>query len=289
MYNQQRLRRLHADQKGINMVDLMMWLVIAALLLVAALQSIGYYQKAAFRYQLENDVIAVGTNVVTQATMNNGSVTTSVIDQGIAATKTTNPNTRFTKALGADGYFTIVANNPNLPDYKAIYSSDARNGLKAGASVVPSGTVYAGVGNSESDATFAVGGNCPATQFKAEYFPNADLILPTKAVLCENVVSKSWGGGAPDVGEGMPSDNFSVRWTKTFDVATAGNYKFDTVSDDGIRVKVDGNLIIDKWVPQGATPWTATIPLTAGSHTVIVEYFERGGNAYQTFQYSPVS
>lgn len=44
------------DQSGINMVDLMMWLVIAALMLAAAIQGIGYYQQAAYVYQAKNDV-----------------------------------------------------------------------------------------------------------------------------------------------------------------------------------------------------------------------------------------
>jgi hypothetical protein len=38
------------------MVDLMMWLVIAAMLLAAAIQGIGYYQQAAYAYQAKNDV-----------------------------------------------------------------------------------------------------------------------------------------------------------------------------------------------------------------------------------------
>lgn len=43
------------DQRGINMVDLMMWLVIAALLLAAALQGIGFYQRAAWTNNLKSD------------------------------------------------------------------------------------------------------------------------------------------------------------------------------------------------------------------------------------------
>ena len=57
------------DQSGINMVDLMMWLVIAALLLAAALQSIGFYQKAAWNYQLQSDASAVRTYMETQYTL----------------------------------------------------------------------------------------------------------------------------------------------------------------------------------------------------------------------------
>ena len=59
------------NQLGINMVDLMMWLVIAALLLAAALQGIGYYQQAAWTYQAKSDVASVRTFMEAQFTLNN--------------------------------------------------------------------------------------------------------------------------------------------------------------------------------------------------------------------------
>ena len=59
------------NQLGINMVDLMMWLVIAALLLAAALQGIGYYQQAAWTYQAKSDVASVRTYMEAQFTLNN--------------------------------------------------------------------------------------------------------------------------------------------------------------------------------------------------------------------------
>ena len=58
-------------QLGINMVDLMMWLVIAALLLAAALQGIGYYQQAAWTFQAKSDVASVRTFMEAQYTMRN--------------------------------------------------------------------------------------------------------------------------------------------------------------------------------------------------------------------------
>jgi type II secretory pathway pseudopilin PulG len=57
----ERLKMRLEDERGINMVDLMMWLVIAALLLAAALQGIGFYQRAAWSYQLKNDASNVRT------------------------------------------------------------------------------------------------------------------------------------------------------------------------------------------------------------------------------------
>lgn len=56
-----RLYERRLNQFGINMVDLMMWLVIASLLLAAALQGVGFYQRAAWSYQLKNDAATVRT------------------------------------------------------------------------------------------------------------------------------------------------------------------------------------------------------------------------------------
>lgn len=64
-----------ADQSGINMVDLMMWLVIAALILSAAIQGIGYYQQAAYAYQAKSD-LASGHTWATSRTSLTSSVPT---------------------------------------------------------------------------------------------------------------------------------------------------------------------------------------------------------------------
>ncbi len=60
-------------------------------------------------------------------------------------------------------------------------------------------------------------------------------------------------------------------------------------SDDGVRVLVDGTPVIDKWVNQGATTWTGTRTLTAGSHTIVVEYFESAGGAVIQADYNLIS
>jgi hypothetical protein len=74
------------------------------------------------------------------------------------------------------------------------------------------------------------------------------------------------------------SDNFSVRWTGTFNF-DAGPATFTATADDGIRVWVDGALIIDAWVDQAATTYQATTTMTAGNHIVRVEYYENAGLA----------
>ena len=79
------------NQLGINMVDLMMWLVIAALLLAAALQGIGYYQQAAWTYQAKSDVASVRTYMEAQFTLNNNTypAVSTLVDGRTPANNTT--------------------------------------------------------------------------------------------------------------------------------------------------------------------------------------------------------
>ena len=48
-------------------------------------------------------------------------------------------------------------------------------------------------------------------------------------------------------------------------------------SDDGVRVLVDGEYVINDWTSHPATNFTGGKTLTAGEHTVVVEYYQGGG------------
>lgn len=85
-----------------------------------------------------------------------------------------------------------------------------------------------------------------------------------------------WGNGSPD--GRVNSDNFSARWARYIDV-TPGEYTFTAISDDGIRVRVDGELVIDAWWDHSPTQFTGTKYLSAGHHLVEVEYYEKSGGA----------
>lgn len=86
----------------------------------------------------------------------------------------------------------------------------------------------------------------------------------------------NWYNNAPI--EGMPEDRFSVRWERAvwFD---GGDYRFTATADDGVRVFVDGNMVIDAWNIQPATEFTGDISLSRGTHWVVVEYFEEAAEA----------
>ena len=86
----------------------------------------------------------------------------------------------------------------------------------------------------------------------------------------------NWALGSP--GPGVNVNSWSARWEKT-DTYTAGTYTFTVSADDGVRVFVDGVVILDKWIDQAETTYTAQANITAGTHTVRVEFYENGGHA----------
>jgi hypothetical protein len=108
--------------------------------------------------------------------------------------------------------------------------------------------------------------------WQAQYWNNPDLSGQPSLVRTDNDINFEWGLGAP--APGINTDNFSVRWTRYIDV-TPGTYRFSATSDDGVRVWVDGQHIIDAWKEQAPTLYTGTIYLGPGHHLVVVEYFER--------------
>lgn len=118
---------------------------------------------------------------------------------------------------------------------------------------------------------------CTKGTFLAEY-RNELRTFNTQPVLtrCEAAIDYDWGSGSP--GPGVNADSFTTRWVGTFDFEAAA-YEFTTTTDDGVRLWVDGQLLIDQWKDQGATTYRATKTMTAGTHEVKVEYYEYGGLA----------
>ena len=85
------LKGIPKKQSGINMVDLMMWLVIAALLLAAAIQGIGYYQQNAYVYQMKSAVDVAASRIMALSA-NDGSVDPEDADLVVAETNAATPN-----------------------------------------------------------------------------------------------------------------------------------------------------------------------------------------------------
>jgi fibronectin type 3 domain-containing protein len=129
---------------------------------------------------------------------------------------------------------------------------------------------------------------CPAAQWQGQYFSNMALDGDPALERCDSSIDFLWPDGVGPAA-GLPDDHFSSRWTRTDDLA-AGTYRVSARSDDGIRVKVDGALVINAWSDHGADDlYTADVPLSAGSHTIVVEYYENGGSALAQFDVTKLS
>jgi hypothetical protein len=119
------------------------------------------------------------------------------------------------------------------------------------------------------------------------YFDNVNF---TDLVMVRNdgpLLNFNWGQGSPDPSIGV--DTFSVKWEGDFNFSTSGTYRFTTRTDDGMRVYVDGAILIDQWFDQPATTYTADKGLAAGPHRVRVEWYENAIDAVAALSWTLVS
>ncbi|MHC4437615.1 MAG: PA14 domain-containing protein [Planctomycetota bacterium] len=98
-----------------------------------------------------------------------------------------------------------------------------------------------------------------------------------------------WGDpGGPDPGVG--DDQFSCRWTGEVEAAYTETYTFYTRTDDGGRLWVNGQQLVDAWIDQGPTEYSGEIDLVAGnSYSIVMEHYENGGGAVAELRWSSPS
>ncbi|MHC4703405.1 MAG: PA14 domain-containing protein, partial [Planctomycetota bacterium] len=99
----------------------------------------------------------------------------------------------------------------------------------------------------------------------------------------------SWGDpGGPDASVG--DDNFSARWTGEVEAVFTETHTFYTSSDDGVRLWIDGQQLINNWTDHGTTENSGKIDLVAGNtYSLVMEYYENGGGAVARLLWSSPS
>ena len=119
---------------------------------------------------------------------------------------------------------------------------------------------------------------------KGEYYGNKDF-TDLKLTRTDSSLDFDWGNDSPD--SAIEVDTFSARWSGQIEPRFSETYKFYTTSDDGVRLWVNDQLIIDKFVDRAATEDTATIELVAGEkYDIRLEYYENQGNASASLAWS---
>jgi hypothetical protein len=135
----------------------------------------------------------------------------------------------------------------------------------------------------ERFAQFTHGPEQPDMGLTGEYFDNMDF-TGTKVTRIDPTVRFDWNAYAPN---GIGPDEWSARWSGQVKPAYSETYTFYTTSDDGIRLWVNGQKVIDNWTDHAPTEDTGQVALTAGQrHDIRLEYYERGGGAVAKLEWS---
>ncbi len=118
------------------------------------------------------------------------------------------------------------------------------------------------------------------TDWRGDYWTNSTLSGEPALVRNDAAVFFDWGSGSP--ASNLPADQFSARWTRQLNF-DAGVYRFFVEVDDGARLYIDDQLVLDEWRAGSQRVASATVSLPAGRHSLRMEYFERTGNALARF------
>jgi len=157
---------------------------------------------------------------------------------------------------------------------------DRAGGAQIQVVIVPGG------GTQPAPTPLPNGGNGSYPQWRSEYYSNPDLAGSPVLVRNDLTINFTWGAGSPD--GRVPSDNFSVRWTGVPKL-NPGFYRINLNVDDGARVFVNNQIVIDGWVEGALRGYGANITVGNSFPEVRVEYFDRGGHAQIQVSFTPIS
>jgi hypothetical protein len=203
-------------QSGINMVDLMMWLVIAALMMAAAIQGIGYYQQAAYLYQVKNDVMGGATKVLSLSGMeHNGNVDEEIVDKGLQITQTTEQ-----VVLEADtdptGKPIIRGTHPGIPGKEVIYFFYPYGKYQSGNTTIAEPGEFLPTAPPRGDVDGDGTPNSTDSDIDGDGTPNESDNTPNGAY-SENITDDGRGDGTSAVTIGTITGDGSGSYVDTYD------------------------------------------------------------------------
>ena len=162
---------------------------------------------------------------------------------------------------------------PNTSYTYYVQAVDALGNLSAASNSITATT------NSAGTPGPGPGQSCPGAAtgaFTGCYYSNTTLAGNPSLVRTDSQINFDWGASSPD--PSLTPHSFSAGWAGYFSFG-GGNYTFSATVSDGIRLYVDGSIVMDHWIDQAATAYTANVTLTQGTHLVSVQYYDHTGSA----------
>ena len=116
------------------------------------------------------------------------------------------------------------------------------------------------------------------TGLTGSYFSNRNLTGTPTMTRTDPIISfTNWGPAPPITGV---ASNYSVRWTGYVVPLYSETYTFTTISDDGVRLLINNQIVVDNWTDHSATSNPGSITLAAGQrYAITLEYYQGGGAA----------
>jgi hypothetical protein len=154
--------------------------------------------------------------------------------------------------------------------------------------IVPKNAAGAATGCStgnKTSFTTATAADGTGTGLQGTYFNNITLTGSPVVTRTDTTINFDYiyTAAAP----GVNLENYSVRWTGQVKAAYSQTYTFYAVTDDGVRLWVNGVQLINNWVNQGATEKSGSIALVAGQrYDIVMEYYQGTGYASSKLYWS---
>lgn len=184
-----------------------------------------------------------------------------IID-GVREFTTSTTATLSATVSGATIRYTTDGTTPTVGS--PIYSSSL---TISSSTVITAAIDVSGVIGEATQAVFLKQGT--GTGLAGSYFVG-EALQGTPVQRLDPVLQFTWGTGAPI--SGIPADHFSARWQGEIETQLNEAYTLILRSDDGVRVWLDGNLVLNDWTYHGATDRTCVLP--PGRHSLAIEYME---------------
>jgi PA14 domain-containing protein/Ig-like domain-containing protein/lectin family protein len=274
--------------------------------------AIGSPQKYQWRFNEVNlsgatnrtlDIYSVQQNQLGQyrvvITNSMGSVTSSVAYLDTLMAATINPSSQVIPAGGSATFTAVVTNG--LPPYAYQWALNGNNIANAtsssltimNAQVSDAGGYTVALTDSLSQAitspvaVLTVGNLGNGSGLVGDYYTTQLQTFsgaPTLTRL-DPTVNFDWDIGSPD--PSISPDTFTVRWAGLVQPIYSQTYTFYTTSDDGSRLWVNGQLVVDNWFDQPPTERSGTIDLSADQqYPILMEYYENTGGALVQLSWS---